>query len=46
LKVLAEAGLIGDPRSLVGCGGISMRRMNEFVTADALFVLKKAGRLL
>lgn len=81
LKVLAEAGFIGDPRchaaldvlefkrlpdggfpaeeryyhvserrtsgrSLVDWGGVSKRRMNEFVTADALFVLKKAGRLL
>ncbi len=33
-------------RSLVDWGGQSKRRMNEFVTADALFVLKKAGRLL
>jgi hypothetical protein len=32
-------------RSLVDWGGVSKRRMNEFVTADALFVLKKAGRL-
>jgi hypothetical protein len=32
-------------RSLVDWGDQSRRRMNEFVTADALFVLKKAGRL-
>jgi hypothetical protein len=31
-------------RSLVDWGGVSKRVMNEFVTADALFVLKKAGR--
>ena len=30
--------------SRVDWGGTSKRRMNEFVTADALFVLKKAGR--
>jgi len=79
LKVMAEAGLIGDPRckaaldrleskrlpgggfpaeenysrrssphisgySLVSWGGISTRRMNPFVTADALYVLRAAGR--
>ncbi|UCE35886.1 MAG: hypothetical protein JSW00_09975 [Thermoplasmata archaeon] len=32
-------------RSLVDWGGASKRKMNEFVTADALFVLKKSGRL-
>ncbi len=31
--------------SRVDWGGTSKRRMNEFITADALFVLKKAGRL-
>jgi hypothetical protein len=31
-------------RSLVDWGGTSRRRMNEFVTADAMFVLKHAGR--
>jgi hypothetical protein len=31
-------------RSLVDWGGVSKSRMNEFVTADALFVLNKAGR--
>jgi hypothetical protein len=80
LKVMAEAGLIGDPRckpaldlleskrlpdggfpaeesyarrssphisgySPVSWGGISTRRMNPFVTADALYVLRAAGRL-
>lgn len=79
LKVMAEAGFIGDKRckdaldileskrlpdggfpaearfyrvsnepssscSRVDWGGTSKKRMNEFVTADALFVLKKAGR--
>jgi hypothetical protein len=32
-------------RSLVEWGGASKRKMNEFVTADALFVLSKSGRL-
>jgi hypothetical protein len=32
-------------RSLVDWGGTSIVRMNSFVTADALFVLKAAGRL-
>jgi hypothetical protein len=80
LKVMAEAGFIGDKRcqdaldlleskrlpdggfpaegryyrvmekltsgrSLVDWGGVSKKRMNEFVTADALYVLKKSGRL-
>lgn len=80
LKVMAEAGFIGDKRccdaldlleskrlpdggfpaegryyrvskraptgrSLVDWGGVSKKRMNQFVTADALCVLKKAGRL-
>lgn len=31
-------------RSLVNWGGTSKRRMNEFVTADALYVLRAAGR--
>jgi len=79
LKVMAEAGLIGDPRceaaldrleskrltdggfpvdenysrmtrpelsnfSLFSWGGISTRHMNPFVTADALYVLRAAGR--
>lgn len=79
LKVMAEAGFIGDKRcydalelleskrlsdggfpsegkyyrvtdkkttgrSLVDWGGTSKKRMNEFVTADALYVLKKSGR--
>jgi hypothetical protein len=80
LKVMAEAGFIGDERcndaldlseskrlpdggfpaeskyyrvtekqtsgrSLVDWGGASKKHMNEFVTADALYVLKKSGRL-
>jgi hypothetical protein len=80
LKVMAEAGFIGDKRcddalglleskllpdggfpaekkyyrvtdkkttgrSLVDWGGTSKKHMNEFVTADALYVLKKSGRL-
>jgi hypothetical protein len=32
-------------RSFVDWGGTSVRRSNEFVTADALFVLKESGRL-
>ncbi|MFW9915702.1 MAG: hypothetical protein ACFFGZ_08825 [Candidatus Thorarchaeota archaeon] len=32
-------------RSLVDWGGTSKRRANEFVTVDALYVLKEAGRL-
>jgi hypothetical protein len=32
-------------RSLVDWGGASEKRMNEFVTADALYVLQAAGRL-
>ena len=32
-------------RSLVDWGGASTTRMNEFVTVDALFVLKASGRL-
>jgi len=80
LKVLAEAGFIGDPRcaaaldlleskrlpdggfpaehryyrisdkpvsnrSLVNWGGVSKKRLNEYVTVDALTVLRAAGRL-
>ena len=32
-------------RSLVDWGGASVKRLNEFVTADVLFVLKESGRL-
>jgi len=32
-------------RSLVDWGGTSKKRMNEFVTTDALYALKKSGRL-
>ncbi|MFQ6089537.1 MAG: hypothetical protein ACE5K0_11655 [Candidatus Methanofastidiosia archaeon] len=32
-------------RSLVDWGGTSKKKMNEFTTADALYVLKMAGRL-
>lgn len=80
LKVMVEAGFIGDPRceealdlleskrlpdggwpaderfyrtgkpgtsgsDLVSWGGVSKRRFNEWVTADALFVLRAAGWL-
>jgi hypothetical protein len=80
LKVLAEAGFIGDPRcaaaldlleskrlpdggfpaehryyrisdkpvsnrSLVNWGGVSKKHLNEYVTVDALAVLRAAGRL-
>lgn len=79
LKVMAEVGVLGDPRcaealdlleskrlpdggypaerrhyhvvdepehggSMVDWGGTSRKRMNEFVTVDALYVLRKAGR--
>ena len=79
LKVMAEAGFIGDPRCAealecleakalpgggwpaeysfytlnpdagsserVSWGGASRKKMNEWVTADALYVLHAAGRL-
>ena len=80
LKVMAEAGFIGDPRcaaaldllesrrlpdggfpaeesyarptrpelsgySPVSWGGMSKKSLNPFVTADALYVLRMAGRL-
>ena len=32
-------------RSLVDWGGVSKKRMNEFITTDALYVLKKSRRL-
>ncbi|MFO7625260.1 MAG: hypothetical protein R6V73_12990 [Anaerolineales bacterium] len=32
-------------RSLVNCGGVNQRRMNPFVTVEALYVLNEAGRL-
>ncbi len=32
-------------RSLVDWGGVSKRRMNQFITADALYVLKNSSRL-
>jgi hypothetical protein len=32
-------------RSLVDWGGVGRKRMNEFVTVDALYVLKRAGQL-
>jgi hypothetical protein len=35
----------GSGRSLVDWGGVSKKHMNPFVTADALYVLKQAGRL-
>ena len=35
---------LGNGRSLVDWGGTSKLRMNEWVTADALYVLKTAGR--
>lgn len=35
---------LGNGRSLVDWGGTSKLRMNEWVTADALYVLKAAGR--
>ena len=41
-RVSAEAK---SGRSLTDWGGVSKKRMNEFVTVDALFVLKKKGLL-
>ena len=35
----------GSGNSPVDWGGTSKRRMNAWVTADVLYVLKKAGRL-
>jgi hypothetical protein len=32
--------------SLVDWGGVSLKKMNEFATEDALFVLKEAGRII
>ena len=32
-------------RSLVDWGGTSKKRMNEFITVDALYILKRSGRL-
>jgi hypothetical protein len=32
-------------QSLVDWGGVSKKQLNEFITADALYVLKEAGRL-
>ena len=36
---------IKSGRSLVDWGSTSKKHMNEFITADALYVLKKSGRL-
>ena len=36
---------IKSGRSLVDWGGTSKKHMNEFITADALYILKKSGRL-
>jgi hypothetical protein len=44
-KYFVVSGKTPTGRSLVNWGGASKKRMNEFVTVDALFVLKKAGRL-
>lgn len=44
-KYYVVSGKAPTGRSLVNWGGVSKKRMNEFVTVDALFVLKKAGRL-
>lgn len=38
-------GALKTGRSLVDWGGVSKRRMNEWVTVDALYVLRVAGRL-
>lgn len=44
-KYYRVTGRTSAGRSLVDWGGAKSRHMNEFVTLDALFVLKKAGRL-
>lgn len=41
----AEARYYTTTRSLVDWGDPSKRHVNEFVTVDALYVLKEAGRL-
>ncbi len=41
-----QKGKITSGRSLVDWGGTSKTCMNEFVTADALYVFKKSGRLI
>jgi hypothetical protein len=41
----ATTRMIGSRRSLVGWGGVSSRSLNEWVTVDALAVLKAARRL-
>ncbi len=40
-----QKGKGASGRSLVDWGGTSKKRMNEFVTSDALYVLKESGRL-
>ena len=44
-KYYQATGKPRSGRSLVDWGGTSKRHMNEFVTADALYVLKRSGRL-
>ncbi len=44
-EILSEHGRAKRGRSLVDWGGTSAKRMNEFVTVDAFFVLKASGRL-
>ncbi len=41
-----KSGNRQDGRSFVNWGGVSKRKMNEWVTADALYVLAVAGRIL
>lgn len=43
-KYYRTANKLGSGRSLVGWGSTGETKMNEFVTADALHVLKAAGR--
>jgi hypothetical protein len=38
-------GRPGSGQELVGWGGVASKKMNEWVTVDALYVLAKAGRL-
>jgi hypothetical protein len=44
-KYYAVSDKIPSGRSTVNWGGTSKRRMNPFVTLDALFVLRTAGRI-
>lgn len=44
-RYYSTTGALSTGRSLVDWGGVSKRRMNEWVTADALYVLRAARRI-